>query len=228
MILFSQSWLIFVGVPLIIAMWAQFRVTSAFSKYSRIRASSNLTGADTAREILNAAQIHDVEVVRVNGFLGDHYDPTAKRLCLSNETYDTPSLAAVGIAAHECGHAIQHAKAYGPLKARMAIVPVTQIASNMLPFIIIGGFWFHMFALLKIGVLIYLILTIFQLITLPVEFDASRRAKIILQNMGIVRSGEEAVGVNRMLNAAALTYVAAFVASLGNLLWLLSITQRRN
>ena len=225
---FSQSWLIFVGVPLILAMWAQFRVSSAFSKYSRIRASSNLTGADTAREILQAAQIHDVEVVRVDGFLGDHYDPTGKRLCLSGQTYDTPSLAAVGIAAHECGHAIQHAKAYAPLTARMAIVPVTQIASNMLPLIMIGGFWFHMFALIKLGVLVYLVLTVFQLITLPVEFDASRRAKIILQNMNIVQPGEEAAGVNRMLNAAALTYVAAFIAALGNLLWLLSITQRRN
>ena len=167
-------------------------------------------------------------MVRVNGFLGDHYDPSSKRLCLSNETYDTPSLAAVGIAAHECGHAIQDAKAYGPLKARMAIVPITQVASNMLPFILMGGFWFHLFALLQLGVVVYLILTVFQLVTLPVEFDASRRAKIILQSMGIVRAGEEAAGVNRMLNAAALTYVAAFVAALGNLLWLLSLTQRRN
>ena len=225
---FSQSWLIFVGIPLIIAMVAQFRVSSAFSKYSRIRASSNLTGADTAREILQAAQIHDVEVVQVNGFLGDHYDPTSKRLCLSSETFGTPSLAAVGIAAHECGHAIQHAKAYAPLTMRMAIVPVTQLASNMLPFIIIGGFWFHFFALLKLGVLVYLVLMVFQLITLPVEFDASRRAKIILQQMNIIQAGDEAAGVNRMLNAAALTYVAAFIAALGNLLWLLSITQRRN
>jgi len=182
----------------------------------------------TAREILSAAQITDVEVVRVNGMLGDHYDPTRRQLCLSNETYDTPSLAAVGIAAHECGHAIQHAKAYGPLKARMAIVPITQLASNLLPFIVIGGFWFHLFALLKMGVLVYLVITLFQLVTLPVEFDASRRAKIILKTMGIVQSGEEEVGVNRMLNAAALTYVAAFIAALGNLLWLLSMTQRRN
>jgi len=230
MFIFSQSWLIFVGIPLIIAMWAQYRVTSAFSKYSRLRASSNLTGADTAREILNAAQIHDVEVVRVDGFLGDHYDPTGKRLCLSSETYNTPSLAAVGIAAHECGHAIQHAKAYAPLEMRMMVVPVTQIASNILPLIFLGAFIFPFLGmtLIKIAVICYLILTVFQLITLPVEFDASRRAKIILQNMGIVQSGEEAAGVNRMLNAAALTYVAAFIASLGNLLWLLSITQRRN
>jgi Zn-dependent membrane protease YugP len=225
---FSQNWLIFVGIPALIAIWAQFRVSSAFAKYSRIRASSNLTGAEAAREILEAAQIHDVEVVEINGFLGDHYDPAGKRLCLSSETYHTPSLAAVGIAAHETGHAIQHARAYGPLRARMVVVPVTQIASNMLPFIFIGAFWFHIFALIKLGVLVYLVLTLFQLITLPVEFDASRRAKIILQNMGMVQSGEEADGVNRMLNAAALTYVAAFIAALGNLLWLLSLSRRND
>jgi hypothetical protein len=187
-----------------------------------------MTGADTARAILRAAQISDVEVVEINGFMGDHYDPTSKRLCLSSETYSTPSIAAVGIAAHETGHAIQDAKAYGPLKLRMAIVPATQIASNMIPFIFIGAFWFHMFALLKIGVMVYIVLTAFQLITLPVEFDASRRAKIILQNMGIIQAGEEATGVKRVLDAAALTYVAAFIAALGNLLWLLSMTQRRN
>jgi hypothetical protein len=225
---FSQEWMIFIGVPLIIAIWAQFRVKSAFGKYSQIRASSNMTGADTARAILRAAQISDVEVVEINGFMGDHYDPTSKRLCLSSETYSTPSIAAVGIAAHETGHAIQDAKAYGPLKLRMAIVPATQIASNMIPFIFIGAFWFHMFALLKIGVMVYIVLTAFQLITLPVEFDASRRAKIILQNMGIIQAGEEATGVKRVLDAAALTYVAAFIAALGNLLWLLSMTQRRN
>jgi hypothetical protein len=226
--MYLSNYLFYIIVPLLLGMWAQWRVSSAFGKYSKIRAASNLTGAEVARDILNAAQIRDVEVVQINGMLGDHYDPTSKRLCLSAETYGTPSIAAVGIAAHETGHAIQHAKAYGPLALRMSIVPVTQIASQMLPFIIIGGFWFHMFALIKLGVLVYLVLTVFQLITLPVEFDASRRAKIILQEMGIVQRGEEAAGVNRVLDAAALTYVAAFIAALGNLLYLLSITQRRN
>lgn len=225
---FTSSWLIYVGIPMLIALYAQWRVKSAFAKYSRIPAASNITGAETAREILNAAQIQDVEVVEINGFLGDHYDPMNKRLCLSSETYHETLLAAVGIAAHEVGHAIQHARAYAPLKARMAIVPVTQIASNMLPFVVMGGLWLGIFALIKVGVLIYLVLTVFQLITLPVEFDASRRAKVILQQMGIIRAGDEAAGVNRMLNAAALTYVAAFVAALGNLLWLLSLTQRRD
>jgi Zn-dependent membrane protease YugP len=192
-----------------------------------VRASSNITGAQAAREILAAARINDVEVVETNDFLGDHYDPTSKRLCLSTNVYNTPSVAALGIAAHETGHAIQHAAAYAPLKLRMMIVPVTQVASNMLPFVIFGGFIFHMTGLITLGIYCYLVLLAFQLITLPVEFDASRRAKIILQQMGMVQPGNELVGVNRVLNAAALTYVAAFVATLGNLLYLLSVRDRR-
>jgi len=201
---FGSHWLLYIGVPLIIGIWAQIRVSSAFRKWGEVRASSNITGAECAREILEAAQIHDVDVVETNDFLGDHY-----------------------IAAHETGHAIQHAKAYAPLKARMAIVPVTMVASQMLPFVIFGGLFFRITGLITLGIYCYLILLVFQLITLPVEFDASRRAKIILQQMGIVQPGGEMVGVNKVLNAAALTYVAAFIAALGNLLWLLSLRDRR-
>jgi Zn-dependent membrane protease YugP len=223
-----SHYLIYVILPLILAMWAQARVSGAFAKYSKIRASSNLTGAETAREILEAAQIHDVDVVEINGgMLGDHYDPLNKKLCLSTEVYNTPSLAAVGIAAHETGHAIQHARAYAPLKLRMTVVPVTQVASQILPFVLFGGMFFGFFGLLKLGMLCYGVLTVFQLITLPVEFDASRRAKVILGQMGIIQPGAEAAGVNDMLGAAAMTYVAAFVAALGNLLWLLSLTSNR-
>ena len=224
----GSNWLILVGIPLIIGLIAQFRVSSAFKKWGAVRASANITGAEAAREILAAAKISDVQVVETNDFLGDHYDPTSKRLCLSKNVYNTPSVAALGIAAHETGHAIQHAAAYAPLKMRMAIVPVTQIASNMLPFVIIGGLIFHMMGLITLGIYCYLILLAFQLITLPVEFDASRRAKIILQQMGIVQPGAEVAGVNNVLNAAALTYVAAFIAALGNLLWLLSVRDRRS
>src|ERR1051325_4550574 len=224
---FGGHWLVYIGVPLIIGLIAQFRVSSAFKKWGEVRASSNITGAEAAREILAAARIHDVQVVETNDFLGDHYDPTSKRLCLSTNVFNTPSVAALGIAAHETGHAIQHAAAYAPLKARMAIVPITQIASNMLTFVIFGGFIFHMTGLITLGIYCYLILLAFQLITLPVEFDASRRAKIILQQMGIVQPGNEVAGVNRVLNAAALTYVAAFIATLGNLLYLLSVRDRR-
>lgn len=223
----GSNWLFYIGIPLIIGIWAQMRVHGAFSRWSKVRATSNITGAECAREILQAAQIHDVEVVETNDFLGDHYDPTKKKLCLSSNVFNTPSVAALGIAAHETGHAIQHAKAYAPLKARMAIVPMTMVASQMLPFVIFGGLLFHISGLITLGIYCYAILLVFQLITLPVEFDASRRAKIILQQMGIVQQGEEVAGVNKVLNAAALTYVAAFIAALGNLLWLLSVRDRR-
>jgi hypothetical protein len=223
----GSNWLLYIGVPLIIGIWAQIRVTSTFSRWSKVRASGNITGAECAREILRAAQIQDVDVLETNDFLGDHYDPAKKQLHLSSNVYSTPSVAALGIAAHESGHAIQHARAYTPLKARMAIVPVTMIASQMLPFVIIGGLFFRITGLITLGIWCYLILLVFQLITLPVEFDASRRAKIILREMGIIQPGEEAAGVNRVLNAAALTYIAAFIAALGNLLWLMSIRDRR-
>ncbi|HEV2096484.1 MAG TPA: zinc metallopeptidase [Chthoniobacterales bacterium] len=225
---FGHNWLLLVGVPLVIGLLAQFRVKGAFKKWGQVRASSNISGAEAAREILQAAQIRDVQVVETNDYLGDHYDPTSKRLCLSTDVYNTPSVAALGIAAHETGHAIQHAKAYAPLQWRMTIVPVTQIASQMLPFVIFGGFFFHLTGFITLGIYCYLVLLAFQLITLPVEFDASRRAKIILQQMGIVQPGQEMLGVNKVLNAAALTYVAAFVATLGNLLYLLSVRDRRN
>src|SRR6476620_10517483 len=224
----SSNYLILIGIPLLIGLWAQFRVSGAFRKWGEVRASSNITCAEAAREILQAANINDVQVLEINDYLGDHYDPTQKRLCLSSNVYNTPSVAALGIAAHETGHAIQHAKAYAPLKARMAIVPVTQVASQMLPFVIFGGLIFHITGLITLGIYCYLILLAFQLVTLPVEFDASRRAKIILQQMGIVQPGAEVAGVNKVLNAAALTYVAAFIAALGNLLWLLSVRDRRN
>ena len=223
---FGANWLLLIGLPLIIGLWAQFRVSSAFRKWGEVRATSGVSGAEAAREILAAAQIHDVEVKETNDFLGDHYNPMDKTLHLSSKVYHEPSIASLGISAHECGHAIQHARAYAPLKARMAIVPVTQIASNMLPFVILGGIFFQITGLITLGIWCYLILLAFQLITLPVEFDASRRAKVILQQMGMVQPGEEVAGVNRVLNAAALTYVAAFVATLGNLLYLLTLRNR--
>ena len=140
---FGSNWLLLIGVPLIIGLWAQFRVSSAFRRWGAVRATSNITGAEAAREILQAAQIHDVDVIETNDFLGDHYDPSKKRLCLSTNVYNTPSVAALGIAAHETGHAIQHAKSYAPLMARMTIVPVTQVASQLLPLVIFGGLFFH-------------------------------------------------------------------------------------
>ncbi len=212
----------------VVALIAQLRVKSAFGKYSRVRSQSRRSGAEVAHEILSSAGIHDVEIARTETWLGDHYDPTRKRLCLSPGVYDSESVAALGVSAHECGHAIQHARAYAPLKARMAVVPVAMLASNMLPFIVIGGFFFGLFRykpILDAGIAIYAILTFFQLITLPVEFDASRRAKAILTQRGIITQAE-AGGVSSVLNAAAWTYVAAFLSSLFHLLHLIAIRSR--
>ena len=218
---------LFLIAPMLLGLWAQWRVKSAFGKYSEVRATSNITGADAAREVLSAAQIRDVEVVEIDGMLGDHYDPSNKRLCLSSAVYNTPSVAALGIAAHEAGHAIQHARHYAPLKARMALVPITMFASNILTFVIIGSFFFHFAGLFKIGFWCFLALAVFQVVTLPVEFDASRRAKVVLQQMGMIQPGPEAAGVNRVLDAAALTYVAALVATIGNLIHFFVLSRGR-
>lgn len=216
-----ELYILLIGVPLAFGLWAQYRVSSAFKAWKEVPVATGYTGAETALRILADAGITDVRVEEINDMLGDHYDPSGKRLCLSTDVYRGNSVASVGIAAHECGHALQHQMNYGPLNLRMQIVPATQFASQILPFVILGGFFFHMTGLITLGIACYAILMVFQLVTLPVEFDASNRAKAILQRMGIVAQGEEAGGVDAVLNAAALTYVAAFVAALGNLIYLI-------
>src|SRR5256714_3081209 len=176
----GNHFFLYLIVPMILGIWAQIRVTGAFNRWGKVRASSNITGAECAREILQAAQIHDVDVVQTDGFLGDHYDPTTKKLCLSSNVYNTPSVAALGIAAHETGHAIQHARAYAPLKWRMAIVPMTMVASQMLPFIIIGGFSICSTGRLTLRNYFFLILPMLPLITMPAGLDALRRAYSII------------------------------------------------
>lgn len=217
---------LFLIVPtIILGIYAQMKVQSAYRKWSQVGSRSGITGREAAQYVLRKAGISDVEITSTSGHLTDHYDPSNKRLVLSEENFHGNSLAAVGVAAHEAGHAIQHATGYSMLKLRMSLVPITMFASKMLPFVIIGGFFFGMLGLIKLGVLVYLVLTIFQLVTLPVEFDASKRAKLELVSTGILQS-DEMVGVNKTLNAAALTYVAAFVSSLANLLYLLAILRR--
>ncbi|MDD5198535.1 MAG: zinc metallopeptidase [Terrimicrobiaceae bacterium] len=229
-------WILLIGVPLLLGLIAQAKVSSAFNKWKNVRASSGVTGAEAARKILRAANINDVDVVEINDMLGDHYDPTKKVLCLSSDVYNTPSVAALGIAAHEVGHAIQHAKAYAPLQMRMAVVPATMFVSRALPILILAGFILPailhlpgmMYQVIVLVAICYGVLAVFQLITLPVEFDASRRAKIILGQMGLVQPGAEAAGVNNVLDSAALTYLAAFVAVLGQLLyWVLILMGNR-
>ena len=205
---------------------AQMRVQAAMKKYSRVPARSGRTGAQAASEILDDAGIHDVKIERTQSFLGDHYDPRTKTLVLSPAVYDSNSVAALGIAAHETGHAIQHQHAYAPLQARMAIVPVTMFTSQLLPLVMIGGFFFRIPMFITLGIVIYTVIVLFQLITLPVEFNASSRAKLILQQNGLVVR-DEMPGVNRVLNAAALTYVAALIAAAAQLLQLLLLSRER-
>lgn len=217
-----MSFLIFILIPIIIGLYAQTRVSSAYQKYSQIRSSGGLTGRDAAEAVMRAAGINDVKIVPIEGELTDHYDPTKKTLALSRANYSGTSIAALGVAAHEAGHAIQHKQKYAPLNLRMSLVPITNFACSLLPIVMLGGFFlFHSITAIYIGVAVYLILTVFQLVTLPVEFNASTRAKRYLGSLGIVNPNE-AKGVEDVLDAAAFTYVAAFVSSLGWLLYLLS------
>jgi len=219
-----MNFLLLIVIPMILGLWAQMRVSGTYRKYSEVPSRSGITGREAAAYVLRRFGITDVEIVPIRGMLSDHYNPATKQLALSQQNYRGTSLAALGVAAHEAGHAIQHAVGYKALQLRMALVPITSFSSRLLPFVIIGGFLFGILGLVKLGILIYLILTVFQLVTLPVEFDASRRAKKELAGLGIV-TDDELVGVNRTLDAAGLTYVAAFVASLGNLLYLLALTR---
>jgi len=214
---------------LILGLYAQIRLSSTYNKYVEIGTASGLTGAQAAREILDQAGLPNVPIGEIGGHLTDHYDPTKRALFLSSENYHGNSIAAVGVAAHESGHALQHQAAYAPLHLRMAMVPITQFASFAWQGILLAGFIFHAFfyKFLGIAIAIFTVITIFQLITLPVEFDASSRAKRQLLRLGLVR-GEEAVGVSKVLNAAALTYVAAMVSAVLQLLQLLLLARDRD
>ena len=221
-----MGYLVFVVPTIILAMWAQSKVSSTYDKYVRVPSRGQITGAEAAAAVMRNAGISDVKIVKVRGHLTDHYDPIGRKLALSEENYHGTSLAALGVAAHEAGHAVQHKVGYAALKARMALVPITNIASSILPIGMIGSFFIiggaFSYTLLKLGILCYVVLTVFQLITLPVEYDASARAKKELVALGIL-GNDEMVGVNKTLNAAALTYVAAFVSSLSYLFYLLSM-----
>jgi len=221
----TQIFLLLIIPTAILGIYAQMKVKSTYHKWSRVGSRSRITGREAAAYVLQKAGITDVEITSTQGMLSDHYDPSAKRLVLSEQNYHGDSLAALGVAAHEAGHAVQHATGYSMLQLRMKLVPITMFASQLLPFVIIGGFFFGMLGLIKLGILVYLVLTIFQLVTLPVEFDASKRAKEELLAIGILEN-DEMVGVKQTLDSAALTYVAAFVSSLANLLYLIAIARR--
>ena len=222
---YNLDYLIYILPGFLLALYAQSKIKTNFDKYSRVSNIEGLTGRSVAEMILKSHGIYDVRVDRVGGSLTDHYDPSHKVLRLSDPVYDSTSIAALGIAAHECGHAIQHHEAYAPLKFRNAIVPAANLGSNLSFFLIfIGLFAFE--PLIKLGIALFAITVLFQLLTLPVEYDASHRAKAILAD-GVL-SGEEMVGVERILSAAALTYVASLLTAIGTLLRFMSLGRRRD
>ncbi len=195
-------------------------VKSAFAKWSQVAASNGMTGAQIAKAILDWNGVHDVTIEPSQGFLSDHYDPRSKTLRLSPQNFSGRSVAALGIAAHEVGHAIQHARAYAPLQLRSAMVPLTMLGSNLAFPLLFAGMFLHLSGLVLVGVALFGLSTLFTLVTLPVEFDASRRAMIALRE-GHILEGEELSGARKVLTAAASTYVAAAITSLATLFYFL-------
>ncbi|MDY6970085.1 MAG: zinc metallopeptidase [Spirochaetota bacterium] len=205
---------------LLFSMWASLKVKRAFAKFSKKQSFSGLTGEEVAKKILKINGLQHISVVETGGFLSDHYDPIRKVIRLSPKVFNSSSISALGVAAHETGHAIQHAKSYKPLIFRNAIAPTASIGSNLAWIILIFGFIINYAGLIKLGILLFSIVVIFQLITLPVEFNASTRAKAILTTSNII-SSNELVGVKSVLSAAAMTYVAAAASSVITLLYFL-------
>ncbi len=216
----DRYYILLVIPAMLIALWAQMRVKSTFAKYSREGTHSGLTGAQAARRILDANGLTDVRIEPVRGSLTDHYDPRDKVVRLSMDVYGCDTVAAVGVAAHETGHAIQHAVGYFPLQLRNAIIPITNIGSQLSIPLVFIGYFLGMQPLVSLGILLFSLVTVFQLITLPVEYNASRRALATLDEYGMVNDYEHE-GVRKVLSAAALTYVAALIVSLANLLRLI-------
>ena len=217
---------VFLIPGLLLGIWAQLKLSHAYGKYSQVPVDSGMTGAEAAREILDHAGLNNVPVEEVPGHLTDHYDPTKRALFLSSNNFRGQTVAAVGVAAHEAGHALQHQAAYGLFNVRMAIVPITQFASMAYMGILFVSIFLGLWKVtLPIVIVIFAVITLFQLVTLPVEYDASRRAKEQLFRLGLVHEHERA-GVSKVLDAAALTYVAALVSAVLNLLYY--ITMARN
>ena len=220
---------ILVVIGAVICMIASARVKGTFNKYSQLRSMSGMNGAQVAQRVLQAAGIYDVQVRHVSGSLTDHYDPRTKTVNLSDPVYNATSVAALGVAAHECGHAIQHAKSYAPLSIRSALVPIANFGSMLAWPVILIGLLFNTRSsglIIDIGVLLFSAAVLFQLVTLPVEFDASRRALVMLRTQGIL-ADDELRYTRRVLKSAALTYVASAAAAILQLLRIILITNGR-
>ena len=220
---------ILVVIGAVICMIASARVKGTFNKYSQLRSMSGMNGAQVAQRVLQAAGIYDVQVRHVSGSLTDHYDPRTKTVNLSDPVYNATSVAALGVAAHECGHAIQHAKSYAPLSIRSALVPIANFGSMLAWPVILIGLLFNTLSsglIIDIGILLFSAAVLFQLVTLPVEFDASRRALVMLRTQGIL-ADDELRYTRRVLKSAALTYVASAAAAILQLLRIILITNGR-
>lgn len=223
---FDYYYVILIIPALLISIWAQTKVNSTFNKYSKIFSSRGYTAAQIARYILDANGLYNVNVERVNGNLTDHFDPKSNVVRLSDSVHNSTSVAAIGVAAHEVGHAIQHAVGYGPIKIRAAIIPITQIGSKLSMPLILFGLLFSFQPIISLGIIFFATATIFQLVTLPVEFNASNRALAILEERDYLY-GEELTGAKKTLSAAAMTYVAALIVSAVQLLRLILLFGNR-
>jgi uncharacterized protein len=223
-------WIVLIIVPMLFGLYAQMKIRSAYGKNVQIPSRGRIRGAEAAHAVMQSAGITDVQIVEVPGELTDHYDPIHKRLALSRDNYHGTSLAALGVAAHEAGHAIQHKVGYAMMSVRQTLAPATQIAAGIANFVLIAGIVLISSSiggtLLLFGAVALGLICLFQLVTLPVEFDASRRAKVQLVQLGILDQ-DEMPGVHETLDAAALTYVAGFVAALGSLLHILMLLSGR-
>ena len=223
---FDYTYIIFVLPAIIISLIAQIRVSSTFAKYNKISASRRTTGADAARKILDRNNLSNVAIEHVRGNLTDHYDPTSRILRLSDSTFSSSSIAAIGVAAHECGHAIQHAKGYVPLKMRHGVYPVVRFSSALAMPLILLGLIVNTPLFVNFGIILFSAVVLFQLITLPVEFNASRRALAIISDV-LYFDQEEVKGAKKVLTAAALTYVASALTSIMQLLRLIILSNNR-
>ena len=226
---FDQYYLLLVVPTLILSLWAQIMVKSTFAKYSKIPCSKKISGQDSAALLLKSNSIRDVKIEAVGGSLTDHYDPRTKVVRLSNPVFSEVSIAAVGVAAHEAGHAIQHATKYGPLALRSTLVPVANIGSRFGPFLAMIGLFFHdssMSILFNIGIMLFAGAVLFYVITLPVEFNASARAIAILRENNVL-TANELKGVRKVLTAAAMTYVASALTAIMSLLRLILLSRNR-
>jgi uncharacterized protein len=221
MFAFDFNYLLVMLPGLLLSMWASFKVKSTFHRYSQIRPRSGLSGAEAARELLRLNGVRDVRVEPVEGFLSDHYDPSAKVLRLSPDVYEGRSLSALGVAAHEAGHALQDANHYAPLSFRSLVVKPAMFGSNLGMYLVMGGLMVNVSGLVWVGIIMFSAFVLFTLVTLPVEFNASNRAVAVLERSGMITS-QEVTGTRKVLNAAALTYVAAAIGAVVQLLYLLS------